>query len=297
MSPHKSYIRLGFWALVIFILVILSSFIFSGPMSSWSKTFKFVFRSYGLSQIIQKDLQGTDGEYAVYIEDLSDGENYSFRADELFPAASLYKVYLMAAVLDEVEGGRLKMEDGITSTKSHLINVYGSVDTGYEDVPENIEYTIEEALTRVGRVSDNFASIMLTDKIGVDKIQQMADSLGVTQTIIKNPVTTSAKDVGLFFKKLYLKEVISASASAKLTEFLSLNQLNSRIPAGLPEGVKVIHKTGELSRIRHDAGIVYMGNRAYIIVLMSQNLKYEDDGVETLKNISKDVYEYFSNKK
>lgn len=272
--------RKGIFVLLIFILVFLSSFIFKGPLKNIS-TFKFVFRSQGLSQIVDGNLRGVKGDFSIYIEDLGDGEKYSLRPNDIFPAASLYKLYLMAAVLKEVElTSEVTMQTKLSASKAHLVEVYGGVDTGYEEAPENISYTIEEALTRIGRVSDNFASIMLAEKIGWDKVSDSTSSLTVAD----------------FFKKLYRQEIVNANVSGKLIEFLSLNQLNNRIPAGLPEGMRVIHKTGELARVRHDAGIVYLPGREYVIVLMSQNLQYEDGGVEVLAKISKEVYEYFKSK-
>ncbi|OGE38175.1 hypothetical protein A3F00_00705 [Candidatus Daviesbacteria bacterium RIFCSPHIGHO2_12_FULL_37_11] len=298
-----------------------------------TSTFSFASKSEGLSNIVGKNLEGKQGEYAVYIEDLNDGENYSLRSSDSFPAASLYKLYLMAAVLKEIENkqslksgdfGELKMENKVVRKKSDLVEEFGSVDFGYEDIDDGeiIEYTIEEALTRVGRISDNFASLMLARKIGWDNIQEVADELGSKNTVIKSPITTTAEDIGDFFKKLYKKEVVSPFVSEKVIEFLSLNQLNNRIPAGLSDGVKVVHKTGELAGVRHDAGIVCfqtvtsgvdeetpevrctpgvndtpgVNAHAYVIVLMSKDLKYEDEGVETLAKISKDVYEYFKEK-
>ena len=305
----RNYIRLGRFVLFLIILILLSSFIIKGPFKEWlnGSTFNFVFRSSGLSRIIQDDLSGKKGDYAIYIENLSDAENYGLRQSDIFPAASLYKLYLMAAILKEIDKGNLKLEDTVTSSKSRLIEIYGSTDSGYEEAPETISYTLDEALTRIGRVSDNFSSIMLTDKVGLGKIQEMVEELGAEDTRIKSPtlivndeeepyMSTSASDISRFFRKLYTKEIVSVSVSDKLTEFLSLNQLNNRIPAGLPGDIKVIHKTGELARIRHDAGIVYLPEKAYIIVLMSQNIKGEDEVVETFVNISKDVYEYFQSK-
>ena len=199
------------------------------------------------------------------------------------------------------------MDSELSANKSHLENVFGGTDFGYEDAPDQIKYTVDEALTRVGRISDNFAAIMLAEKIGWDSIQQEADLLGASNTVIKSPISTSAGDIASFFKMLYQKKLGSENISNQLISYISLNQLNNRIPAGLPKGVRVVHKTGELSRVRHDGGIVYLTSevspgssevspRAYVIVMMSQNLKYEDDGVETLAQISKDVYEYFANK-
>lgn len=305
-APAKDYTRFGFLILAVVLLVALSSKFFSGPFeAAKSKTFSFIFGSTELSKIVQANLEGKKGSFSIYIESLADGEKYGYNASEVFPSASLYKLYLMAAVMEAIDNGQLTFENEITATKTHLIDVYGGVDFGYEQAPETITYTVEEALTRVGRTSDNFASLMLAEKIGWDKVQAQADSLEATSTTIKSPISTTASDTALFFKKLYLKEIVSPQASEKIMEFLSLNKVNDRIPAKImspedPQTVKIIHKTGELSRLRHDAGIVYLESqnigRPYIIVLLSKDLEDENQGVETLANISKDVFEYFRSK-
>lgn len=310
ISPQ---IKLGVWVLLGVLLLLGSSKFIKGPIPvtegnilglNFTSSFSFAFQSSKLSKIIQTNLAGQIGKYAIYIEDLSDGESYGFNQFEQFPSASLYKLYLMAAVMEEIEKSSpsvqndksLTLDTVLTSTKTHLTEVYGEIDYGYEDAPETISYTVEEALTRIGRISDNFASLMLAEKIGWGELQVMADQLNAQNTTIKTPFQTSASDIGLFFKKLHQKSIVSVQSSEKITEFLSLNQLNSRIPAGLPEDIKVIHKTGELARVRHDAGIVYLSKGAYVVVLMSKDLPDEDEGVELLAQISKDVYEYFKEK-
>ena len=332
MSPQpKSYLKLGLVVLFLICLVLLSAAIFRPkvpePLISptflqsfnLTSTFSFVFKSEGLSKIIGDNLAFKDGEYAIYIEDLTDGEKYGLRDLDTFPAASLYKLYLMAAVLKEVENGNLRLDQNVSRKKSYLVERFGGVDFGYEDIPEDdvIGYSVEEALTRVGRISDNFASIILADKIGWEKLQEMADLSGAQNTSIEDPISTSALDIGEFFKKLYKREIISGNVSDGIIKYLELNQLNNRIPAGLPEDAKVIHKTGELGRVRNDAGIVWLNStpgespsttlgtseptpgvssRAYVIVLMSKDLKDEDEGVETLAKISKDEDENFKKK-
>lgn len=281
------------YTLGVVILLLLIMIIVYGRASS---NFSFEFKSNNLSKIISNSLPTDNGQYAVYIENFSDGENYSLRSLDSFPAASLYKVFLLAVALREIENGRLKIEDGLSASKEHLVDILGKDEFGIDDLPDQVEFTVEEALQRVGRISDNFAAIMLGDKIGWDKVQQMANELGAKNTFIKDPIQTSAEDIAIFFKKLYRREIISVKVSEEIEKYLALNQLNNRIPAGVPDGVKVIHKTGELSGVRHDAGIVYLANRPYVIVLMSKNLKYEDEGVKTLAKISKAIYDYFQDK-
>lgn len=258
-----------------------------------------------LANIIQKNLAGINGHFAVYIEELpsspsatlTNARKYALNANESFPTASLYKLVLLAAALKEVELGGLKLEDPITGSKSDLTKKLGNLDFGYEDMPENIQFSVEEILERIGRISDNFVAIMLTEKLrsngSNDPLLLMAKELGMENTSFEGITNTTASDIALFFRKLYRGEVVSKSASAKIMEVLALSNINNRIPALLPEEVKVIHKTGELPLLRHDAGVV-LASHPYLIVLLSKDLEFEDDGVDTLAKISGDVYDYFN---
>lgn len=345
--------KLGIITLVLlFIVVGVSRLITGGSVPTpgvlginFSNRFTFEFNKTRndteLERIISTKVRGTEGDFAVYIETIATAsanpkQKYALNELEPFPAASLYKLILLAAVLKEVESGSLSYEDKVTSTKSHLADVLGGVDFGYEEAPENIKYSVDEALTRVGRISDNFAAIMLSEKLrsttggkgttgttglnprdprdtrdtstprdtfSKDPLVQMAKDLGMNNTSFdSDPIKTTASDIAVFFKALYEGRVVSPEVSEKIVGYLSLSQLNNRIPAGVPEGVRVVHKTGELSRIRHDAGIVFPPNNPdhpenpYIIVLLSKDLKYEDAGIKVLAEISKEVYNYFSQK-
>lgn len=251
-----------------------------------------------LQSRIEEFLRDKDGDYAVLVKDLKpEGRrNVLINSDRVFEAASLYKVFLMGAVFEKVYQGKLTLESGISAKLTHLDQVLGGRDFGYEqfDDSEIIEYSVGEALQRVASISDNFAAIMLAEKIGWGSIQAFAEESGATSTSIKSPITTSAEDIGLLFEKLYKGEIVSIEASEQILDMLSKSKLNSRIPAKLPEDIKIAHKTGELSRVRNDAGIVFLEGNPYAIVMMSQNLKGEDEGVENLAEISKIVYEYYN---
>lgn len=323
MPPRPISHKLAFWCFVILSFTLISSKFIRGPFYNpdthilgvklhdikFASSFNFSFENSNLSKIVTNKIDHQPGHYAVYIENLATQEKYGLNEQETFPAASLYKLFLIAAVVEKFENGELKEDDTATSTKKHLADTFGEIDFGYEDAPEKIEYTIDQALTRVGRISDNFAAIMLAEKIGWDNVQKQADQVGTNNTQIKSPISTTALDIGRFFKRLYHGQVVSASGSQRIIEYLSLNQLNNRLPAYLPEGIKTVHKTGELNRVRHDAGIVYccnteaektqnqdINNQPYVIVVMSKELRYEDDGIETIADLSKEIYEYFKNK-
>lgn len=323
----KSGTKLGIIVLIILIVLIALSRILipnqkrvnmnlTVPHLDLTKTFNYEFESSKLGKIIQQDLQGKDGKFGIYVENLNTAEQYTLNEKEAFPAASLYKLVLMAAILKEVEEGRLSLDDRIYGTKSGLAETLGGVDFGYEDYSEDIEFSVDEALTRVGRISDNFAAIMLTNKLRTIRLSgdegsdstglllKMTANLGMSNTdFLSDPINTTAFDVASYFKRLYNGQIVSKTVSTQIMDYLALSNLNNRIPAKLPEDVKVIHKTGELSKVRHDAGIVYLPQedssasaKAYIIVMLSKEVPYEDDAIELMAQISKDVYIYFKDK-
>lgn len=313
--------KIGLLVLVGLFLLVAFSRLTHLSFPDLSGTFVFDFRKTRkdakLESIVNAKLREAEGSFAIYIEELTaspsaslaDPRKYAFNELEVFPSASLYKLVLLAVVFKEVEQGRIKLDETVSSTKSHLIGVMGEIDYGYEDMPENIAFTVEVALQRVGRISDNFAAIMLTERLArlpkrpgeEGLLIMMTKEIGMKNTnFLAEPITTTALDIGVFFKALYGDQIVSPVVSSQIIKTLELNQLNNRIPALLPKEVKVIHKTGELARLRHDAGIVFPSNSPntpdspYIIVLLSKDLKYEDDGIEVLAGISKDVYEYFT---
>ncbi|KKR79399.1 MAG: hypothetical protein UU73_C0006G0045 [Candidatus Daviesbacteria bacterium GW2011_GWA1_41_61] len=328
--------KLGVYTiLLIIILLIVARVTGKGPHTlevNISKTYKFEFKGFDsfnieevedngdLARVVEKNLQGVEGTFGIYITSLDGQEKYGLNELETFPAASLYKLILMAAVLKEVQDGNLQMDQPIYGQKSHLTEALGSVDFGYKEAPENLSYTVEEALDRVARISDNFAAIMLSEKLLQLRVSRLEDNkllvemtktLGMKNTVFdSDPIVTTPSDIGGYFRLLADGQVVSAKVSEQIVDLLSKAQINNRIPALLPsKEVLVVHKTGELARVRHDAGIVYFTTeedneaspeaqinqpkKGFIIVLMSKELKDENQGIEVEAQLTKDVYEYF----
>jgi len=256
---------------------------------------------------IEDFLTERQGDYAIYVKDLTTGgkRNVYINSDQAFEAASLYKLFLMAATFEAINEGKLTLDTEISAKLSHLEEVLGSVDYGYQELPgdEVATYTVRECLDRIARISDNYAAIMLAEKVGWDSVQTTADKIGAVNTTIKTPISTSAEDVGLLLEKIYLGEIVSFESSEQIINMLATAQINNRIPAKLPKTnpstgsqLKIAHKTGELSQVRNDAGIVFLDGNPYIIVMMTKNLKYEDEGIENLAEISKMVFDYYDSK-
>jgi beta-lactamase class A len=270
----------------------------AGIMSFVTNPLGYNIHDQNLRPIIEQNIKDKDGEYAVVVESLSPAINEQVYWNDKtpYPAASLYKLYLIAAVYQAIQNGEITEDTVISATVDHLDAVLGGPEFGYEGISGTISQPVSYLLSRVATVSDNYAAIMLAEKVGWDNVRAQAYIIGASSTSIQDPITTTASDTALYFRKLYNKEIVSPEASQKMMDLLSTAQINNRIPDKLPDDLKIAHKTGELSRIRHDAGIVFLEGNPYIIVLMSKDLKGEDTGIETEAQISKDIFDYFSSK-
>lgn len=298
----NSSTKIGIYTIIILGLLLFAAQFFGNPdqkplvaVLGFSREWNFNFADSNLGPIVAKNLANTEGTYAVVIEGLTNKERFNYHESEIFPAASLYKLFVLATVLEEIEKGNLKETESIGATLKHLDEILGSRDYGYEEYAEDdtIGWPIKEAMTRIATFSDNYAALLLAEKVGWNKITSQAQKIGANSTTFKSPISTTASDIALFLRKLYQKEIISPTVSDKIIKLLSRSQINNRIPTKLPEDLVIAHKTGELAKVRHDAGIVFLEGKPYLIVLMSKDVIHEDDAVETQAQISKDVYEYF----
>lgn len=294
------------WRALIIVFSVIGLFILFRALPRVETVFNFGTKSISkpspsplqdpkLAELIQPLIPTDNGDFAVLVKSLRDDRhNYFYQSNRSFPSASLYKLFLLSATYRRISTHSLELGTQLTSNTDYLTDRLGGVDFGYEDITGVITYTVGECLDRIARLSDNFCAVMLSDKIGWDTIQTEANLLGASHTSIQDPITTTPEDISLYFTKLFHSQVVDATASGQIVDLLATNFNKSRIPNLLPQGLKIAHKTGELSRLRHDAGIVYLTSNPYLIVMMSENLRAEDTAIDSMANISKAVYDYFS---
>jgi beta-lactamase class A len=105
--------------------------------------------------------------------------------------------------------------------------------------------------------------------------------------------TTTAYDLMRLFEAITQHEIVSAEASQAMIDILLDQRFNEMIPAQLPDDVKVAHKTGWITGLHHDSGIVFLPDgESYVLVILSKNLTNEDAGVQALADVSKVIYDY-----
>lgn len=265
----------------------------AAPINKGIETYRQITKSKELEKIVNETIQGEEGTYAVAIKNMKTGEEYNLNETRKFDSASLYKLWVMATTFQQIEEGRLSLDQKIGEDIATL-NKKFDIDEANAEISEGaIEYTVKDALEQMITISHNYAALLLTANVRLSNVKQFLLSNQLTASSTGSPPQTTADDTLDFYSKLYSKQLISQNASAQMLEILKRQKLNDRIPKYLPEETKVAHKTGELDRVKHDAGIVFTQKGDYIIVLMSQTPE-PLHAAEVEAQISKKVWEYFN---
>lgn len=237
---------------------------------------------------INSQLPTGNGSWSVYICDLAGGSEASIN-DTPMQAASLIKLFIMGAVYENYDA---------------LSQQYGSA-------------ALDGYLTPMITVSDNDAANSLVSCLGggdstagMQKVNSFCQAHGYTSTSMGRLLLasnefgdnyTSAYDCGKFLKEIYqicagTAQSQSLSHAEDMYALLKQQQRSNKIPAALPEGVSVANKTGELSDVENDAGILYntQGGNDLVIVFLSQNLTSAGDAQSTIAQLSRSIYLYYN---
>lgn len=272
-------------------------------------------KSEELKTKIQAEFSKTKGDFALAFRDVRNPDNtILINADEAFHAASTMKTPVMVEVFRQAALGKLSLDDSIQVKNEFKSIVDGSAFSmaidrdGGEGLYEylNKKRTIRQLVFEMITVSSNLATNILIDLVKAENAQNTMLSLGAKNIKVLRGVedmkafekglnnTTTARDLMIIFEQIAKGSVVSKEACREMTDILLCQKFQEVIPAKLPKGVKVAHKTGSVDGIKHDSGFVILPDgRKYVLVLLSKNLTDMDKATEVLSSVSKIVYDYF----
>jgi beta-lactamase class A len=266
-----------------------------------------------LKRRIQDTLAKYPGVFAVAFKDLATGKEILINEKTVFHAASTMKVPVMIEVYKQAAAGKFALSDSIMIRNSFRSIVDSSEFTLepnddseqglYQQAgsKQPLSYLVYNMIIR----SSNLATNMVIALVGAPNVTQTMRALGAGDIQVLRGVednkafekglnnTTTAYDLMLIFENIAQGKAVDQAASEAMIKILLDQQFNDIIPARLPKDVKVAHKTGEISGVRHDAGIVFLPDgRKYVLVLLSKEVKDVPAAVEAMAEVSKMVYEY-----
>ncbi len=232
-----------------------------------------------LRQELTNEIKRFKGEAGIVIKDLRFNWEISHNKDRLFPSASLVKLPIMSACFIAAEEGRIKLDRQVALRSSDKISGSGIL----KNIRPGVVFTIEELIGLMVYDSDNTATNMLTNMVGIDYLNSVFNSLGLKNTNLSRRVAdfslrdrgienyTTAQDIALLLEQIYRRGLINKDLSEKCLRVLKLQRVNDRIPKYLPVDVSVAHKTGLERSVCHDAGIVFSSKGDFLICILTKH--------------------------
>jgi beta-lactamase class A len=245
--------------------------------------------------------QHLDGVMGVAITDLTTGDEFLLRENEVFAQASSIKIAVLAELYRQAQQGRLKLTDLYTVQASDLVadsDIMGGLTPGVTRL------TLRDLATMMVAVSDNSATNVLIDRVGMENVNALLDSLGLTHTRLRRKMMdleaakqgreniSTPREMMTLLASIYHGKVLNKDAQADFFTMLSTNK-DSWIPRDLPAGLKIADKPGALEAVRNDSGIVFVEGRPYVICVMTAFLRNERDGEAAISKVSLAAWQMF----
>jgi beta-lactamase class A len=261
-----------------------------------------------------EDLINASGAEAVAVAfyDLATGEQFFIRPDESFHAASTMKVPVMMEVFRQARAGKLSLDDPIT-IKNDFISIADkshysiSADSDSEQSLYNRvgqSETIRHLLHLMITASSNLATNILIERVGAPRVMELMREIKARNIRVLRGVedgkayerglnnSTTARDLMIILRRIAEGRAVSKQASNEMVKILLDQKFREGIPALLPSDVKVAHKTGSITKINHDAAIVYPpARKPFVLVVLTRGIEDEKRAQKLIGDISLYVYE------
>jgi beta-lactamase class A len=255
--------------------------------------------------------QNPTAEVGVAYIDLQSGDTLYIHADTVFHAASTMKLPVMLELYRRVSAGGISLDQGLLVVNQFASIVDGSPyaqDPGQDSDSSlyklvGTRVTIRALIRLMITRSSNLATNTLIALAGPDQVNAMLRSLGVNTMNVLRGVedlkafdkglnnTTTARDLATLLAAIETGRAADAAATRAMKEILLAQEFNNGIPAGLPSGTKVAHKTGDLTAHSHDAAIVYPeGRKPYVLVVLTRGIQKPAESSQLIVDISRLVY-------
>jgi len=249
---------------------------------------------------------------AVAYYDLGTRRELLINPDANFHAASTMKVPVMMELYRQVAAGKLSLDQRIAIKNDFASIVDGShysltpdsdsEQTLYKRVGQ--KETIRELLRLMITVSSNLATNILIERVTPERVMDLMHEIGANNIRVRRGVedgkafekglnnTTTARDLMIILRRIAERRAVSPKASDEMVKVMLGQQFNEGIPAGLPKEVRVSHKTGSITKVNHDAAIVYApGRKPYVLVVLERGIEDEKRAHKLIADISRSMYE------
>jgi beta-lactamase class A len=264
----------------------------------------------GLADVIQRHIAASGAEVAVALRTLDGATDLFIQPDTSFHAASTMKVPVMIELFRQAAAGQLALDEPLpVRNEFHSIVDRSLYKLSEGDDSDAAIYTHvggtmtpRQLCEAMITVSSNLATNILIEKLGVENIRRTVTEAGAEGMQLLRGVedgkafekglnnATTARGLLILLERIAAGTAVSPEASRAMVDILSRQRFNSGIPAGVPPGTIVAHKTGNITKIHHDAGIVY-GPRPFVIVVLVRGIAEEQTSAALIAAITREVFD------
>ena len=247
---------------------------------------------------IEKIISQVEGNVCINFYDLNKNNGFSINGDKKVLSASMIKLLILVELMKKISENKFSLSDSIMIAnfmKTGGDGVLKELNTGHH-------FTLKELATLMIIVRDNQATNILIDFLGMENINLLGKELGLKESFLGRKMMdtearkngydnyTCADDISLLLKLIYQEKLINKEASQLMLDILLRQQQGERLQRYLPTDIKIAHKCGDLDNLENDGGIIWIGDRIYILVVLTSgmsNLQCK----QTIGKISKFVYD------
>ncbi|MBI2267610.1 MAG: serine hydrolase [Armatimonadetes bacterium] len=256
-----------------------------------------------LDSKIRATVRKLPGKTGLVVQDLSSGKSLSISGDDLFPAASVIKIPIMAAVFHESREGRIRLDEQMVIESRFKVGGSGIL----KQSPEGSKIRIGKLVFLTITQSDNTATDMLISRVGMKRINEVMKGMGLKRSCLRRTIwdfksmdrgmdnLTTPAEMARLLRRIYRGEAVDKESSARMMEILKQAK-RDLIAKAVPPGIPVVHKTGQLAGNVNDAAIVLAGKTPYLLCIMTRET---DDAFarEAIQEITVMVHRFFVSRK
>lgn len=252
-----------------------------------------------IRSVIDRTMESMHGQFSIVLKDLaSDRLLYEKDGRRQVPSASTIKILIMVEAFRQLAEGRLDMGGRITVRAAEKV-AFSLVTVMNTDC-----YTVRDLIVLMMTVSDNTATNILIDRLGMERINGAGRLLGLSETLLQRKMMdfkaaeagrqnyTSAGDMLNMVEKLYRHEILTGDACKEMLEIMSIGVGKNGMARCIPPEIRIAHKGGELDYLNHDVGIVYHPKGDYLLGIFATGLRNNIEGVESIARLSKEIFDH-----
>ncbi len=243
-----------------------------------------------LAALIRTTLASYEGTYSVVVRNLEDGRSAALNEDEVYGAASLFKLALLLEAYRQRDAGEIDFAEVLTLEEEY-VEEYDLGTLEYLELEAGDMFTVADALKAMIIVSDTPTAVMIQDLVNPVRVDETLRSLGINDmSLLTIELPTTARDMALLMEAVAAGEGVTAESRSEMLALLLQEWVRAGIPSGVPPSSAVAHKTGNLTNATHDVALVWGPRGPYVIAVLSDRSWQS----QPLADVSRAVWDYFA---